>query len=147
MIDEYEAELAAYAQLTAESRQPLYAWIAMGARTTHTVLVGLLDETESLAQQTLAMGRRMDRPGVFASYGIQMYLLRYLQGRIGEVEASTRANLERRPQHHPTRTISLLVGRIRCGLPACATSPRSRSCSMTGRAWRVCTSCCVRLAG
>jgi DNA-binding CsgD family transcriptional regulator/tetratricopeptide (TPR) repeat protein len=81
-----DAELAACTRLAELLRQPLYLWLVATARSTRALLAGGLAEAERLANEALAIGRRMGREVAPRVHGTQMFLIRGAQGRLKDLE-------------------------------------------------------------
>lgn len=84
-------------ELADDLRQPFYRWWALGLRTLRALLEGRLDAAEPLVFEELELGQQVEAPDAFASFGIQLAVLRMEQGRLEEVEGGLRAFVEQYP--------------------------------------------------
>jgi DNA-binding CsgD family transcriptional regulator len=92
-----EAELDAYERLAAESRQPIFIWQAAVRRAMMAIFYGQLDEGERLAQRALELGRRAEGQNLIAAFGGQLLVVRWQQGRLGELRALAEASHHNEP--------------------------------------------------
>ena len=86
-IQAVDRELAAYARLAEESRQPFYRWQTAVVRAMRALLNGRFEETERLAEHALATGRRLQRENAVLLFLVQMFWVRREQGRLAELES------------------------------------------------------------
>ena len=93
-----EAEFAAYSRLAEEVRQPIYTWQAAVRRPMLAIFHGRLIEGERLAGEQLEIGRRAGGQNLLTAYGEQMLAVRWLQGRLGEMEGLARASQAQQPE-------------------------------------------------
>jgi eukaryotic-like serine/threonine-protein kinase len=84
------ADLDAMTRLADELHQPAQRWLAGVCRTALALLEGRFDEAEQLIAETRSVGERAQRWSAAVTYGLQLYLLRRDQGRLGEVEQLVR---------------------------------------------------------
>jgi tetratricopeptide (TPR) repeat protein len=82
-IRTFEADVAAHARLADELRMPVHEWAATTMRATGALLRGDFEEAERLAGQARSIER--GRPNVEHAYLRQLSLLRWQQGRLGEL--------------------------------------------------------------
>jgi DNA-binding winged helix-turn-helix (wHTH) protein len=94
-VRELDRAIARFNQVTAELREPFYAFQATTFRTTRALLAGRLDEAEASLREALAFGRSESIAQV--SLSAQDYLLHREQGRLAEIEPALRALSERFP--------------------------------------------------
>ncbi|WP_084687807.1 helix-turn-helix transcriptional regulator [Paraburkholderia oxyphila] len=90
-LDQFECRAA-------ELRQPFVRYVVATSRATFALLEGRFEDAERLIAQALQIGRRMpglDAPGV---YGMQMFTLRYEQGRLRELTPLVRAFVHAMPK-------------------------------------------------
>lgn len=87
----HDADLAAYARLAGELRQPSLHWIVLWHRVTQAMLEGRFEEGERLAFEAFHLGTRIGREDALQTLVAQTFRLRDEQGRIGEVEGNLRA--------------------------------------------------------
>jgi hypothetical protein len=78
-----EADVAAHARLAEELRMPVHRWAATTMRAMQALLRGELQEAERLAGQARSI--EPGRPNVEHAYLRQLSLLRWHQGRLGEL--------------------------------------------------------------
>lgn len=85
-LDAVDREIAAATAIAEELRMPLYLWQATSFRAMRALFDGRLDEGEKIGQEAFAIGSRghADIAGVL--FGAQLIYLRFLQGRMGELE-------------------------------------------------------------
>jgi tetratricopeptide (TPR) repeat protein len=93
------ADLDAMDRLAGQLHQPLFAWRVALRRAAQALLAGRLSEAEALALAAAEIGKR---GGVHPSYvegvlGLQLFVLRYDQGRLDEVEATVSEQLVAQP--------------------------------------------------
>jgi DNA-binding SARP family transcriptional activator/tetratricopeptide (TPR) repeat protein len=81
---------AKMAELAAELRQPSQDWLVAVYRPTVALLEGRLAEAESLMRDARGLGRRALSWNAEVSFALQLYVLRWEQGRIGELEEMVR---------------------------------------------------------
>ena len=81
------AEVAAgeHARLTEELRQPLYHADLVKWRAMRALLAGQLDDAERLLAKLGAAADRVQDPDIIQAYGIHLFVMRGLQGRLDEV--------------------------------------------------------------
>jgi eukaryotic-like serine/threonine-protein kinase len=85
------------------------------AHAMHALLRGDFAEAERLAEQALALGQRVQEPRSLLSYAAQITVIRFEQGRLGELEPILKAYV----QEYPSLDVA------RCGLAlACIQSGR-----------------------
>jgi DNA-binding SARP family transcriptional activator len=93
-IDAAKLQLDALTKVAQELRQPSQAWIAGVYAGMLAVLEGRFDEAEGLISDTRDLGERALSWSAAVSYGLQLYVLRRQQGRLGEVEDLVRSSVE-----------------------------------------------------
>jgi class 3 adenylate cyclase len=94
-IPALDAEIENNRRLAEELRQPAALSLAVLKRATRALLDGRLEEGERLAQEAVAAGR--NSPNALQMFGVQLYFLRREQGRVRELEAGQKANVQRFP--------------------------------------------------
>jgi DNA-binding CsgD family transcriptional regulator len=78
--------IARFHLVTGETmREPFNQAVALAALAMIATHEGRFDEAESLAVQALRCGQRFDRANAAGIFGVQMFTLRRLQGRLGEL--------------------------------------------------------------
>jgi tetratricopeptide (TPR) repeat protein len=81
-----ERDLDVLCRLAGETRHPHYLWLATMFRAMRALLAVRFDEAERLAGEALALGQRHADPNALVAYGAQLYVLRWGQGRLEEIE-------------------------------------------------------------
>ncbi len=81
-----EQDLEALGKLAEETRHPHYLWLSPMFRAMRALLAARFDEAEHLANEALAIGQRHGDPNALVAYGAQIYVLRWGQGRLEEIE-------------------------------------------------------------
>jgi tetratricopeptide (TPR) repeat protein len=89
-------DVAAHAALAEELRMPYYAWAAVTMRAGRALLAGSFDRVEPLAEE--ARDRLRGRPNAGHAHLNQLSMLRWEQGRLGEMRESWQELGERFPQ-------------------------------------------------
>ncbi len=84
-------------QLTEELRQPFYRWLEVAHRSMRALMEGRFAEAEQTMQQALAVGQRVSRPQAVQIFAVQMFALRWEQGRLQEVEPPFKGFVESNP--------------------------------------------------
>ena len=77
--------LAESERLAAELNQPALRWLAGTGRVTWDTLTGSLEAAERLVTQQLAAGQAIEQSDAFYTFATQLFTLRLLQGRAGEL--------------------------------------------------------------
>ena len=111
-----EHDLEALGKLAEEARHPHYLWLTAMFRAMRALLAARFDEAEHLANEALAVGQRHGDPNALLAYGSQIYVLRWGQGRLDEIEALLRdfaAQHGSQPVWHSARAhLQALLGRL-----------------------------------
>jgi tetratricopeptide (TPR) repeat protein len=92
-----EAEIEAYDRLTSALRQLHYRWHIPLLRATQATLAGRFEEAERLAEEGLALGERVQHQGVMVFFPVAIAMIRFAQGRYGELEPLLREQVRRYP--------------------------------------------------
>jgi DNA-binding CsgD family transcriptional regulator/tetratricopeptide (TPR) repeat protein len=79
-------EIDQHEKLALELKQPLYLWRTDLLRTMQALLEGRFEAGEELARQALAVSQRAARPNSLQAYGTQIFVVRWEQGRLDEIE-------------------------------------------------------------
>jgi DNA-binding CsgD family transcriptional regulator len=95
--EEAERELAVYTELAGEYRQPIYTWQAAVRRCMLATFRGRLQEAERRATEAFAIGQRAGGQNLTAAFGEQMLIIRWLQGRLHELEPLAAASHKGQP--------------------------------------------------
>ena len=93
-----EHELEAYERDAAAFRQPLFLWQSAVRRAMLAIFRGQLDEGERLAGRALETGRQAEGQNLIAAFGGQLLVVRWLQGRLPELEPLVTASRRNQPQ-------------------------------------------------
>lgn len=96
-MEEAERELAVYSELADAFRQPIYMWQAAVRRCMLATLRGRLTEAERRASEAFAIGQRAGGQNLVAAFGEQMLVIRWLQGRLRELEPLAAASHRAQP--------------------------------------------------
>ena len=83
--DALDAALAAFDQLAQSSRVPAFRWTAASARAGMALVEGRLADAEALAQQALALGRKVETRAPTLRFAQQIFAIRGWQGRLSEI--------------------------------------------------------------
>ncbi len=111
-IQAVDVEIAAQARLAEELRQPAQLWHTGVVRAMRALLAGRFEQGEQLAQQALALGQTR-YPARLVILAAQRFVARRHQGRLHEVEAAWKKNVERYPgAAFPRATLALLHGEL-----------------------------------
>jgi len=94
-IEAVDAAIATHARLADTLRQPFYRFNSVMWRAMRAILEGRFAEAEVLALQMLEIGRQIQDPDAEMLFGIQLFMLRCEQGRLGELEVAVRGLAER----------------------------------------------------
>jgi DNA-binding CsgD family transcriptional regulator len=115
------AEIDLHEQLAAELKQPLYLWRTDLLRAMQALLQGRFEEGEALAQRALAISQRAAIPNSLQAYGSQIFVLRWEQARLAEVQQDVAAFSVRYPGVAAWRAaLALLHSEIGEEVSACA---------------------------
>jgi DNA-binding SARP family transcriptional activator len=98
-IAEAKLELEAMARLAAELRQPSQDWLVSIYRAQLAVLQQGVDEAEAMILRARTIGEAAHSWNAEVTYRLQLYLLRYRQGLVGEVEDLVRRSVEQYPTY------------------------------------------------
>jgi class 3 adenylate cyclase len=85
--DEFEERLAASARIVDGLRRPIFTWAARNDAAAFAALAGDLDRADQLAVEAAELGQRTGVPegSVMGSMGALLYMIRFAQGRVGEL--------------------------------------------------------------
>ncbi|HEX8856172.1 MAG TPA: AAA family ATPase [Thermoleophilaceae bacterium] len=95
-----ERALASMAELARELRQPSQQWFVAVYRALLALHKGDLREAEHMITAARRLGETAQAWNAVVSYGLQLYVLRWQQGRIEEVEKLVRRSAEQNPSYH-----------------------------------------------
>ncbi|MBW3665691.1 MAG: AAA family ATPase [Actinobacteria bacterium] len=93
-MDAAALEIEACERLAAELRMPLYRWQTAVLQVTGTMLSGRLEQAEQQILDALATIQDADSEIAVQVFGGQMVVLRWLQGRVDELEPAIRGYLD-----------------------------------------------------
>ncbi|OLF14664.1 ATP-binding protein [Actinophytocola xanthii] len=108
-IAAYGAEIHLLEQLVRENRMTELQWHVPLLRATEAHIAGRLAEAERWAEYGLALGRRVNHPGIDRWYMAAKSLLKLWQGRTEDVELLARQLIERAPAVSVLRTALALI--------------------------------------
>jgi class 3 adenylate cyclase len=77
--------LARAKQRAEKLRQPQLVWMATYTAAAHALLLGDAPTAELLATEALDVGTASGQPDALSFYGVQLMVVRYIQGRLGEL--------------------------------------------------------------
>lgn len=86
------------ALLADELRIPLVRWLVTVMQATRSTIAGDLAEAERLALEAFELSKSTDQPDATTWLGVQLYMIRYEQGRLGELLELLTANLAAAPR-------------------------------------------------
>lgn len=89
-MQEVEREIEGYARVAEELRQPRYLAYVYMFRGMRAIMRGEFDEAEMMAEKLLRLGTRVEDPNAILCYHVQMFYMRYKQGRAAEAVESSR---------------------------------------------------------
>ena len=89
-IEAADEDLEAHARLAEEVRHPTHRWYAAVRRAMRAILVGDHEMGERLAGEAFQMGQRVNSEDAFHALAVQLFWLRWDQGRLDEVEETAR---------------------------------------------------------
>jgi hypothetical protein len=93
---EFTEHLDEYASLASDLRRPSHIWWASALAATRASFVGDLDEAQRLAEEARRVGDRLDQSDAIGAYILQSFVVRYQQGRLGEVSSTIETPIEYR---------------------------------------------------
>ena len=82
----WDAEMETFARFAEELQQPQFMRDAKGHQAMRALMQGNFADSETLAQQALAIGQRLQAEHVPGIFGLQMFTIRREQGRLQELE-------------------------------------------------------------
>ena len=92
-------DLDAMISLAARVRQPSQDWFVTEIRAHHALLQGRLADAEALIEDARRFGERAQAWSSEVSYGLQLYVLRRYQGRLGELLDTVHTSVEQYPTY------------------------------------------------
>jgi tetratricopeptide (TPR) repeat protein len=91
-----EADIAAYARVADDLRMPVHQWVLTSMRAMRALLLGLFAEAEPLIAEAFAA--QPERPNARWANQLELTLLRWEQGRLGELYERWHTQVERFPR-------------------------------------------------
>jgi hypothetical protein len=91
-----EADIAAHARLADELRMPVHQWSTTTMQAMRALLLRSFEEAEKLAEEALAL--QPERPNARWAHILETSLLRWEQGRLGELRETWRLQVDRFPR-------------------------------------------------
>ncbi len=85
-----DAAIDAYALLMEVQQRPIYIYVSKEFYVMRALMQGRFADSEHLAQETLAIGQRLQTDNAAGIFGLQMFTLRREQGRLKELEPVVR---------------------------------------------------------
>jgi class 3 adenylate cyclase/tetratricopeptide (TPR) repeat protein len=85
-------------QLAEELRLPLLRWLVTVLRAARATLSGDLDGGEQLCREALELSQATDQPDAATWFGVQLYMVRYEQGRLDELVDMAQAAIGAAPR-------------------------------------------------
>jgi DNA-binding winged helix-turn-helix (wHTH) protein/tetratricopeptide (TPR) repeat protein len=89
--------------------RPLSRWYSMLSQTMRLILVGKFDEAEERTTAAFQLGRRLRHPDAALYLGIQLTQIRYLQGRLSEMQDSALKLMAENPSVPGLRALAALI--------------------------------------
>ena len=97
-IEGVDRKIEAFAPLAEELRQPALHYNLAMWRAMRALLEGRHEEAEPLAIQAVQAGQRAQTAAAAQFFGVQMFDLRWKQGRLGDLEGTVKNFAEQNPQ-------------------------------------------------
>jgi tetratricopeptide (TPR) repeat protein len=91
-----EADIAVHARLADELRMPVHQWTTKTMQAMRALLQGSFDEAEKLADEAFSL--QTERPNARWAHVIEVSLLRWEQGRLGELRETWQPQIDRFPR-------------------------------------------------
>src|SRR6266511_6202946 len=91
-----QADIAAHARLAEELPIAVHRWAATTMRALRALLSGSLEDAERLANEALSL--QPGQPNVVFTHLVQMALLRWEQGRLGELRGELQGVVDQFPR-------------------------------------------------
>ena len=82
----FDTELSLQTQVVEKLQQPQHVWFVSVFHVIRAIIDGRLEEAEQLAQESLGQGQAVQNPNAMAFFGVQLFVIRSLQGRLAELE-------------------------------------------------------------
>jgi DNA-binding winged helix-turn-helix (wHTH) protein len=87
-FDRFDEEVDAVEEMAAECREPMGRYQVLLHRGTRALAAGAFERSEQTAAGALALGRRLELPGAFELFVVQLVLVRREQGRLPETASN-----------------------------------------------------------
>jgi tetratricopeptide (TPR) repeat protein len=97
-LDRGTPSLQRLVRTAAELRLPVLSWLVAVLRTTVATMRADLPAAEEHVREALALSRMTDQPDATTWYGVQMFMLSYERGRLGDLSAMFEAAIARGPR-------------------------------------------------
>ncbi|HZQ79240.1 MAG TPA: AAA family ATPase [Acidimicrobiia bacterium] len=125
-------DLDAAAELAAQLRQPLHGWRVAIRRVSQALVEGRLDDAERLIGDARRLGDEggVDRSFVEGTAALPLFMVRYEQGRLGELDGIVEPLLRSQPGYRPFWAAALALLQAETGRTAEA---RSSAAELVGR--------------
>jgi class 3 adenylate cyclase/tetratricopeptide (TPR) repeat protein len=97
-LEESDRELAVTVAINDELKMPLFTYLLLVLDAARRAMRGAISEAERLATEALEIGQgAVGAPAALVVYGVQLLAIRWVQGRIAELEPLIRGQLEQFP--------------------------------------------------
>jgi class 3 adenylate cyclase len=93
-----DGPLARATRLAEELRLPVLQWLVTVLRGTRAAVGGFVGDAEKLAIEALELSQATDQPDASTWFGVQLYMVRYDQGRLGDLVDMSHAAIARAPR-------------------------------------------------
>jgi hypothetical protein len=108
-VEDWDAEIQAAARRAAELRLPSFRWWATLYRAARAHLDGRFEAAEQLALEALVVGERLCDPNAALYFGVQLFSLRWDQGRLAELAGTVDGFMAQYPALPAWRAAHALV--------------------------------------
>jgi class 3 adenylate cyclase/tetratricopeptide (TPR) repeat protein len=99
--DSVERGIRTQGELATELRYPFYLWVSSFLHSMWALLKGDLNEAEGLATEALVVAQSAEIGEAVHNYGVQIFIIRREQGRLGELEPIVRNFVQERGEGIP----------------------------------------------
>jgi tetratricopeptide (TPR) repeat protein len=90
LVREADLQIQALAKLSEQLKQPVFKWRERCARSMRAAMHGRFEDAETLANEALQIGIQLQDGDASLVFAAQMFAIRRLQGRLGEIEEVAR---------------------------------------------------------
>jgi DNA-binding SARP family transcriptional activator len=104
---------AAIAQLAEDLRQPLQAFVVKESHAVVALLEGRFSEAEALISDAYRLGKRTTSWNAVVSYRLQLYVLRWMQGRLEELKETVIRSVDEYPTYPIWRCVQAHAAGVR----------------------------------